>query len=426
MGAWRLVFKEIRHRKLNFGLGLLSVLVAVGSLVGALTLLHAHDLRTDSILAAKMTEVKSQGDKLKDDYRKMTLKFGFNLLILPKDQNLGDLYAQDYASKYMPEDYVKTLSNSRIMTVQHLLPTLQMKMKWPEQERTIILVGTRGEVPLAHRDPKKPMLTAVRPGTMVMGYELHRSLKLKVGDKVRMLGREFTVAKCHAERGNKDDITVWIDLAESQELLEKKGLINAILALSCLCEDVQQIANIRSDIAKVLPDTQVIEFHSQAVMRAEARVHAARHAMSTLEAAKRSRAELRSERETFAAILVPLVILGCAVWVGVLAFLNVRERKVEIGVFRALGMGAGHVLTIFLAKAVLAGLIGACIGYFAGLVVALLFAGVPVEAGPTAALFNPLLLVMVILFAPVLAALASWIPALIASQQDPALALRRE
>ena len=426
MSVWRLVVKEIGHRKLNFGLSVLSVLVAVGALVGALTLLHAHDVRTDQMLAEKLAEVKRQGDKLKDDYRKMTLKFGFNLLIFPKEQNLVDLYADDYASKYMPEGYVKRLADSGIMTVRHLLPILQQKLKWPERERTIILVGTRGEVPLAHRDPKKPMLVAVEPGTMVVGYELHRSMKLNVGDKLKLMGREFTVAKCHPERGSKDDITIWIDLAGAQQMLDKKGRINAIMALSCLCEGVKRLANIRSEIAKILPETQVIEFHSQAVMRAEARVHAANHAKSALEAAKQSRAELRSVREAFAAVLVPVVILGCAVWIAVLAFHNVRDRKAEIGVLRALGMHSRSVLTVFLTKAVLTGLVGAGIGYFAGFLAGRLFGETAVTGAGTSSLFEPLLLLLVILLAPVLAALASWIPALIASQQDPALALREE
>jgi len=422
MNVWRLVMKEIAHRRLTFALGALSVLVAVGVLVGALTLLHAHDLRTDQILAEKTTEVKRLGDKLKDDYRKMTLKFGFNLLILPKEQNLGDLYADDYASKLMPEDYVKRLANSEIMTVRHLLPILQQKLKWPERERTIILVGTRGEVPLVHRDPKKPMLTAVERGTMVMGYELHRSLGLKVGEKVKLLGREFTLAKSYDERGSKDDITIWIPLAEAQEMLDKEGRINAILALSCLCEGVQQLAAIRSDIAKILPETQVIEFHSQAVMRAEARVHAAKHARTTAEAAAKSRAELRGERELLAALIVPVVIVGCAVGIGFLAFQNVRDRRSEVGILRALGMDARRLFSVFLTRAALIGLIGGVLGYFVGLVVGMLLG----ETGAAGGLFDPVLLLLAVVLAPVLASIASWIPALVASQQDAAVVLRQE
>src|SRR5438105_7079834 len=95
MTVSRLILREICYRKLNFALGVLSVLVAVGCLVAALAFLHAHDLRTEEVIAAKEAETRQQVAKLEDDYRKIGVGMGFNLLILPRDQNLSDLYAED-------------------------------------------------------------------------------------------------------------------------------------------------------------------------------------------------------------------------------------------------------------------------------------------------------------------------------------------
>jgi len=422
MTFWRLVTREIMYRKINFALGVLSALVAVGCLVAQLTLLRAHDLRTEQIIAAKEAETQAAMDKLEDDYRKIMKKLGFNVLILPKDQNLGDLYADDYGRKTMPESYVEKLTNSKIMTVRHLLPILQQKLKWPEQRRTIVLVGTRGEVPLAHRAPREPMLTLVPRGTMVMGYELHRSLGIAVGHKATVLGREFTVTKCNPERSTKDDISVWINLAEAQELLDKKGLVNGIMALQCVCAKAQ-LAQMRQEIQGILPNTQVIEFSSKVLIRFEARKRAADMATQALAAEKASRRRLRDERAGFAALLVPVVVVGCTVWIGFLAFANVRERRQEIGILRALGIGAGHVFLVFVAKALLYGVCGACLGYVAGLAVGWEWGEVPSGEG-YAALFDPSLLVAVVVLAPLLACLASWIPAMMAAQQDPAVVLR--
>ena len=424
MRVWRLVFNEIIHRKLNFGLGLISVTLAVGCLVGALTLLDGHDRRTDQIITRKTAETEARMKKLEDDYRKITKGLGFNILILPKDQNLGDLYAEDYATKYMPESYATTLSNSRIVTINHLLPSLQQKIKWPEQERTIILVGTRGEVPLMHRDPKKPLLAAVPTGTMVVGYELHRSLKLSIGDKLKLMGRELTVKKLHEERGTKDDITIWIDLKEAQELLDKKGLVNGILALECYCAG-DRMAKIRNEISAILPETQVIEFATKAIARAEARDKAAIVARESLESEKKNRIRHRSEIEGFASVLVPVVILGCAAWVAILTFTNVRDRRAEIGILRAIGVRSNHILSIFLAKAALMGLWGALIGYAAGYVVG----GSVGETGQASLgveLFNPAAFGLVLICAPLLSGIASWLPAMAAAQQDPAVVLREE
>ena len=262
---------------------------------------------------------------------------GFNVLILPKDQNLSDLYADDFASRYMPEEYATRLARSRVVTINHLLPSLQQKVKWPEYERTVLLMGVRGEVYVQSKQ-QKPLLEPVATGTMVLGAELARSLPLKIGDKARLLGREFTVAKVNPERGNKDDITVWINLPEAQALLGKPGLINGILALDCTCDVLNRLGRIRPEIARILPDTQVIEYASQAVTRAEARQRAADEAKASSQREQESRDKLRGEREALAAVLVPVVLVGSGIWIGLLALANVRDRRGEIGLLRALGL----------------------------------------------------------------------------------------
>lgn len=420
----RLLLREISFRKLNFVLGLISVAVAVACAVGATMVLRQHDARTERIVAAKEAETRARMAKLEDDYRKITKGLGFNVLILPRTQNLNDLFAQDYATNHMPEAYVDRLATSRVATIQHLLPSLQHKIKWPERERTIILIGVRGEVPILHADPKKPLLEAVPAGTLVMGWELHRSLKLQANDKVHLLGREFTVGKLQPERGTKDDITIWINLKEAQELLGKPGEINGILALECVCA-AESLAKVRSEIESILPDTQVIEFQSQALARAEARQRAAVEARAAVEHEKANRAKLRDERESFAAILVPTVALAAAVWIAFLAFSNVRERRTEIGLLRALGVSARSVLFVFLGRAMLMGLVGAGLGYGIGMLVGAFWKeGAALPAVPVS--FDPQLLVAVLALTPLLAALAAWLPSLIASQQDPAEVLRQE
>jgi len=424
MNLFRLIFREILFRKLNFSLGVLSVGVAVTCLVGELAILQKHDARTDQIIAAKEAETKTRMVALEDDYRKITKGLGFNVLVLPREQNLSDLFADDFASKYMPEEYVERLAKSRVATIQHLLPSLQQKLKWPEVERTVILIGVRGEVPILHADEKKPLLEPVPAGTMVVGWELHRSLKLKPGDKVKLLGREFAVGKLHPERGTKDDITIWISLKEAQELLNKPGQINGILALECVCA-ADSLDKVRGEISQVLPDTQVIEFQSQTLARAEARRRAGTEAKEAVEQEKQNRARLRQERESFAAILVPLVVFGAGLWIAFLSFGNVRERRTEIGLLRALGVPSRRIMAIFLGRALLMGVVGAGLGFGAGVLVGTVWR--EGAAAPSVAVhFDPALLLAVLAGAPFVAALAGWLPSFMAAQQDPAEILSQE
>jgi len=429
MSVLRLILREIAWRKLSFFLGLVSVVAAVGCLVGSLTILRAHDLQTRAILAQKEEEVKTAMAALEDDYRKISLKLGFNLLILPKDQNLSELYEADFGSKTMPEEYVARIAKSDIVTIQHLLPILQQRVKWPERERTILLAGVRGEVPLAHGDTKKPLLEAVPAGGIVLGAELHRSLGLKEGDTVRLMGRDFNLVKCQPEKGDKDDITAWINLAEAQDMLGKKGLINGIMALECGCAWAN-VPAVRADLANILPDTQVIEQAGKALTRAESRFRATDEVKATYAREDKMRAALRSQREKLASVLVPLAVAGAALWIAFLSLANVRERRAEIGVLRAVGLRTSQILSLFLGRALAIGLVGGVAGFGAVWGAATWgaralghaeFAAAAMDKAFALGLFGAAMGLAI-----VVSALGGWLPAMIAAQQDPAAILREE
>lgn len=428
MTIWNLLIREILHRKLNFALAVLSVMVASGSLIGSVTLLRIHDIHTGKLLEQKQAELEQRMAQLKDDTRKAMLKLGFNIVILPKAQNLSDWYADDYASKYMPEEYVHKLADSGIVTVRHFLPSLQQKIEWPKYKRTIILVGTRGEVPNLHKNPLKPLVQPVPPGTISLGYELHRSLEMKVGDTVELMGRQFKVHACHKVRGNKDDITAWIYLAEAQELLDKEGKINAILALECLCT-TDALPKIRQEIAGILDDTQVIERGSRAIARAEARTKVEEQARVAVEKEKIARENLRIVRERLASILTPVVVTACAVWIAILGFTNVRARREEIGILRAIGVRSRHVMVMFVSRHVLLGVLGGALGFVAGVLAAVYF-GAAHEGTQIRMIDMDLswagLLLASVGGAAALAVIAGWIPTMVAARQDPADILRND
>ena len=453
MNVWRLVLQEIAHRKLNFVLVLLSVTVAVACLVGTMTLLHADTIQTNKILDAKQKEVdhdiadkqsavEKAGSELENEMRKITKKGGFNVLILSKDQDLNELHVQGVASKTIPESLVEKLASSKIVTVNHLLPMVTKRLVWPEKEIPIIIIGTRGEVPLAHRDPKKPLLDHVPAGTMLMGYHLHKQLTISAdavkqkNAKVTLLGKEFTITELYDERGTSDDSSVWINLSEAQELFDMQNLLHGIFALECNCSAPDRVAEIRAEIAGILPGTQVIERGDVATVRAEARNKAKQVAAASLKREqeagelallreKQGRQTLRKQRETVTAVLVPLVIGGCIAWIGFLTFNNVRQRNEEIGILRAMGFRSSQIMVIFLGKALFVGLLGAGIGYAAGFVIGASF-GDALSGESLTSLFLPQILLLAVVMAPLLSAVAGWIPAMLAARQDPAVVLQGE
>lgn len=428
MTVWRLVRKEILHRKLNFALGVLSVLVAVGVVVVQFTLLRAHDARTEELLQSKQAQADKRLATLEDDYRKYMKELGFNLLILPKEQDLTEFWEKGYASVTMPLENVRKLSNSGSMLIRHLLPIVQQKVAWAEQKRRVILIGTRGEVPLAHRRPKEPMLLAVPEGKAVLGYELARDLQLKAGQSIQLLGRPFVVQKVRPERGSAEDATIWVDLEAAQEMLGMEGRINAIEALKCRCKGAS-VAATKQEVIDILGgQAKVVARENKVTLRAKARDRVKVEHIHAMAAERAARGRLRRTRESFAAVIVPVVLVASAVWIGLLALSNVRERSAEIGILRAIGVRSGRIFSVFVVKSVLIGLIGAAMGYAAGLGVSLLTArwAASLRVSDPGMLFSPVLLGAAIAAAPFLAVLASWVPATLAGRQDPAVILAKE
>ncbi|MCL5742823.1 MAG: FtsX-like permease family protein, partial [Acidobacteria bacterium] len=155
--------------------------------------------------------------------------------------------------------------------------------------------------------------------------------------------------------------------------------------------------------------------------RAEARDRAAKEAADALAAEVANRRRLRDEQERFSSILAPLVLLASALWVGLVFYTNVRERRGEIGILRALGARAATILRLFLTKALLMGCAGGLAGYLLGTSIGLAGPG-----GGGSSVLDLRIFLVVFCTAVVLSAGASWVPAYYAAQQEPAEVLREE
>jgi len=462
MTLLHLLLAEIRYRKLNFVLSVLAVLVAVMLFVAGPMLVDGYQQQTQSELTAwegrvaqaeklvqdakaemgrVQTETQAELARLGDETRKAMLGMGFNLVIVPKGTNMSDFWAADFADRDMPQEYVERLAKDRRLTlVTHLVATLQGKVEW--EGRKVLLVGCLPETPQAHMAEKKPLGYPVRPGTVFLGYEVGRGKK--EGEKIKVLGRELTIARLMPEQGSKEDITLAVHLSDAQALLNKPGKINQIMALECRCPNAD-LALIRRQLAVVLPETQITEFRSIAVARAEQRALVAekqerilagmrenlrqreemfRERSEILQKMEASRARVLGMIETLTDVVTPVVVLASAIWVGLLSLANVRQRRTEIGLFRALGKTSTLIATLLLGKAVLVGLLGAAAGVLLGAWTA---QWLGTRALEVTAEYFPLRLDLVLgalVGAPLVSAVAAYLPTLAALLQDPAVVLR--
>ena len=427
MNVLRLSIREIAHRKLSFALGLMSVVIAVGVLVGAVTLLNGHDLRTEQVIEHKQEQTRQAMLKMEDDYRKIMKAMGYNVLIVHRDQDFDELHRLGYPTHYMPEEYTQRLADEKIGPLNHLLSVLQEKVSWPEMNREVLLTGISAEVPIVGTKKAKrpPLMNPAEPGEMKLGYHLAQSTGLEEGDTVTLRGQELTISAVYDQRGTQDDHTAWVSLDQAQEWLGRSGQINGILALECSCP-IDELDEIERRVQEVLPDTRVREFSALMTARKKARVRAAETHEKAIEQEKRYRADLRKERRALASVLVPVTAVGAGAWIMFLMLGNVRERRSEIAILRAIGVSGRKIHSAFLLKAIIMGLCGGLIGLIAGVLGGMWLSGVTPGAGTIGELVDPTLLVAAALGATILAALASLLPARIAATQDPAEVLHEE
>ena len=331
---------------------------------------------------------------------------GQNLRIIPKETDMYKFLLMGFSEHTMPEEYVHRFADLRGFSYTHLTATLQKKVLW--RGKNIILTGILPEVFPLDKRHQKPMTFSVKPGNVYVGFKLARSLGIKRGDEIDIFGKSFTVVKCLSESGSRDDIRIYGHLHDIQSLLNLEGKINEIKALECLCLiessklEIAPRVLAQQELAQILPKAKVILLQGIAEIRQKQ----------------------RAAMEGYLAFIMPFIVVACGAWIGVLAMMNVRQRQHEMGIMRALGYGSGKILSLFLGKAIVIGLIGAVVGFGIG-------TGLALSYGPeifkvTAKMIKPAyeLLGWSIIAAPAFAAFSSFIPAMLAVTQDPALTLR--
>lgn len=383
MSLFGLIARELRHHWVNALLGTLGLVIAVALLV-----------------AVKMTTAAAQRETTR-----VMRDLGFNLRIIPRATDMDHFWTHGFSDQTMPEDAVKRLAAQHgvFLSFNHLTPALEGRID--VGGRPALLTGL-GETIVDPNEGKQPMGFRLKPGQVILGRAVADRLAAKRGGVVRLNEQEFAVERILGESGTEEDVRIYGALADAQKILGLSGRINEIKAIDCLCltSDEDPLSQLRAVIEDILPEARVLQ----------------------LTALADARARQRQMAERYARFAVPLVLLVGAGWLALLAWLNVRERRAEIGLWRALGHGSPRIAGLLLGKAVLLGVIGAVVGYGLG-------TGIALSAGPeifqvTARSLRaePALLLWALLLAPTFAALASLLPTMLAVAQEPAKTLRAD
>ena len=473
MSTLSLILKEMVHRKANAALSLLAVIVAVAFAVMFFAASEGTQhqskeisgeskgrigeitLETQKDSTRIMTDMNSSTSKISTAAQKKTKRIqrdmGQNLRIVSKDTDLAHFWDEGFSQEFFPEAWIQKFTNiTDTVNYSHLSAVLKWKIKWQGSPAMIYGLAPREVAPPGRRKPI--MITPVKLGTVLLGNALAQINNVKRDDTVTVEGQDFKVGRVLAEKGSAAEIRIYMHLADAQAVLKREGQINEIQALDCYCADETQdtLKLLREQLAPILPEAKVFRMQDMAEAREQQRrlmeaqlgaaipnvvsnAHVKQGQLMKTRLGKDVPKQLddsaSKQEQTLAGVfgnLLPLVILLCGGLIAALAMLNTRARSQEIGVLRALGQGSERIAALFLGKAIVFGVLGALIGFVLGNLLAYIFINQPLQLTTAQYLWKSLSLVWALFLAPVFAALASFIPAMLAVTQDPAETLRHD
>ena len=165
-----------------------------------------------------------------------------------------------------------------------------------------------------------------------------RAAAVRPGETLELDGESFRVTATLAQTGTQEDDLIYLDLATAQRLWDRSDELS-LIEVSAWCSTCP-IEDINAQIAMALPGARV----------------------SALLKAVESRSLLIDQFRLFSAVLSALMILvGCLI-VLVLDAGGVRDRRGEIGIFRAIGYRRKHIFTVILLENLALALLGASVG----------------------------------------------------------------
>jgi putative ABC transport system permease protein len=342
---------------------------------------------------------------MKNEINHKMERYGANIMILPQTEdlqlsygglNLGSVSFDVQPIQQTDLDRLGTIKNAANIAATG--PTVLGVIR--ADGRRVLLAG----IQLESIRILKPWwrIRGQQPGAdgLLAGSETARLLDMAVGKNVTVNGRPMPITGILAPTGSQDDHLLFTRLPTAQAVLNMPGQVSMV-EVAALC-NACPIDEMVRQIAAALPETKVMAI--QQVVQGR---------MATLQ-----------RFGHFSMGMSAVVILVGSLVVFTTMMSSVRERREEIGIFRAMGFRKSHVMDIIFSEAAIISAPAGLAGYLVG--TAATFAAVrwfsAMEHASVA--FDPVLCSAAVVLSLLVGLLASVYPAVMAARMDPNAALR--
>jgi len=274
-------------------------------------------------------------------------KYGANILIVPKTENLNLTYGGlslggvSFEMEEIREKDLEQVSNIKNSKNIAALGPLVLGVARVDSHK-VLMAG----VDFQSAAILKPWwkVEGVLPGedAVILGAEAARILKMEIGNRLKVNDKDLAVSGILKTTGSQDDQLIFARLATAQAIFGKSGRVS-MAEVAALCKDCPIDAMVKQ-ISDVLPGAKVM----------------------AIQQVVKSRMETLAQFKKFSYGISGVILFIGSMVVLVTMMGSVRERTDEIGIFRAIGFRKRHIMKIvFMEAAILSGLAGIT-GYFLG------------------------------------------------------------
>jgi putative ABC transport system permease protein len=292
--------------------------------------------------------ILSYVEAMTNDINHKLEKYGANILIVPKTENLALSYgglSLGGVSFEMEEILQKDLE--RVGTIKNsaniaALGPLVLGVALVGQQK-VLMAGVDFKAAQILK-PWWKMQQGDLPGSdgIILGAEAARILNFEVGSRLSINDNDLVVSGILQPTGSQDDQLAFTGIATAQTIFDKQGQVS-MAEVAALCKDCP-IEDMVKQLSDALPNAKVM----------------------AIQQVVKSRMETLAQFKKFSYGISGVILLIGSLVVLVTMMGSVRERTDEIGIFRAIGFRKRHVMQIIFTEAVILSGLAGIIGYFLG------------------------------------------------------------